>query len=85
MKIGQTKMLQECAFPEGLVYKWKNKIMVKDKNQFWVQSILLFFRSSSTESRTAPLWTNKFKYLLREKDEVEEEADRSCSHSSLGS
>lgn len=29
--------------------------------------------------------TNKFKYLLREKDEVEEEADRSGSHSSLGS
>jgi len=76
-------MLQECAFPEGLV----NNIMVEDKNQFWAQSILLFFCSSSTESRTAPLRsrTNKFKYLLREKDEVEEEADRSCSHSSLGS
>lgn len=76
-------MLQECAFPEGLVYKWKNNIM-EDKNQFWAQSILLSFRSSSTESRKALLWTNKFKYLLREKDEVEEEADRSCSHSSLG-
>lgn len=84
LKIGKTKMLQECAFPEALVYKWKNNIMVEDKNQFWAQSILLFFRSSSRESKTAPLCTNKFKYLLREKDEVEEEADRSCSHSSLG-
>lgn len=84
MKIGKKKKCcRNVLFL--LLYKWKNNIMVEDKNQYWAQSILLYFRSSSAESRAAPFWTNKFKYLLREKDEVEEEADRSGSHSSLGS
>lgn len=52
-------------------------------------SVLLFFNTevqrAEEQHHGLNEKTNKFKYLLREKDEVEEEADRSGSHSSLGS
>ncbi len=51
-------------------------------------SVLSFFNTEvqRTEEQHRELnKTNTFKYLLREKVEVEVEADRSGSHSSLGS
>lgn len=86
MKIGKKKkkcrrnvLFLRAYFISGkITSRWKTRTSIGQKVYF-------YFGSSSTENRTAPLWTNKFKYLLREKDEVEEEADRSGSHSSLGS